>query len=300
MQKQPLVSIIVPYFNRDEMLNQLLSTIPDRDDLEVLLVDDHSDQKFTPQRIFYHTKIRRFKNDPDQKYAGTARNVGLQNATGIYAYFADSDDLLNTGNFEFCMSKISGAEYDVIYTLCGSFLEDGKIGSRHIAGNWIIEEYARTSDPGRLIRHHQPVAKFIKMRFLRWHNLQFQDTRVSNDVMFNARMVLGEPRSGVLLRETYKIRQGNPSLTTEISVSSITQRVDVMKQYNTLLRRNHLAHMQVAAASQLRSIIKQHPQEALKLAWDCYMDGTPLLPRVSDIYQVIRRRYHAKRSRNLL
>ncbi|MCK7589901.1 glycosyltransferase family 2 protein [Subsaxibacter sp. CAU 1640] len=86
---RPLVSIVIPYFNRPEKLQRCLQSIYNQsyDYFEIIVVDDCSDiePNELPDAVHY---IRLSKNSGP----GAARNEGLRIAKGIYIAFLDCDD----------------------------------------------------------------------------------------------------------------------------------------------------------------------------------------------------------------
>lgn len=104
MKQQDLVSVIIPTFNRLDLLRQaidsaLMQTWPK---VEVIVVDDGStDQtpRFLKEMISLHPErikmIRLQNNGP-----GTAREAGRQAANGEFIQYLDSDDLLHPKKLE--------------------------------------------------------------------------------------------------------------------------------------------------------------------------------------------------------
>jgi glycosyltransferase involved in cell wall biosynthesis len=94
-------SIIIPHKNIPELLERCLASIPQRDDVQVIVVDDSSDPKivdFTrfPGRNRPHTEIIFHRSDiGGQGGAGYARNCGIEVAKGRWLVFADADDLFH-------------------------------------------------------------------------------------------------------------------------------------------------------------------------------------------------------------
>lgn len=92
----PLVSIIVPIFNRELYVEQLILTVQNQtySNWELLLIDDGSTDR-TAELIEEHKKadnrIKYFHNR-NAKGASGARNSGLDVATGKYIAYQDSDD----------------------------------------------------------------------------------------------------------------------------------------------------------------------------------------------------------------
>ena len=91
-------SVIVPIYNRKHLIKPVIDSVLNQSytDLELLLVDDGSTDnvgefitaRYTDQRIKYFYK----KNEE----RAAARNFGLGNASGNYAVFLDSDDLMES------------------------------------------------------------------------------------------------------------------------------------------------------------------------------------------------------------
>lgn len=94
-------SIIVPIFNTpEEYLRECIgsSTSQDVDDVEIILVDDGSEEyciEICEEYAKNNTHIKYIRQD--NKGASVARNVGLSKATGEYIVFLDSDDIIPDG-----------------------------------------------------------------------------------------------------------------------------------------------------------------------------------------------------------
>ncbi|SDL61638.1 Glycosyl transferase family 2 [Catalinimonas alkaloidigena] len=97
--EEPLVSIIVPLYNRAAMLEETIRSVTTQryTHWELLLVDDGSTDATVEIAASYaqHEKrITLLKRDRLPKGAPTCRNIGFQHARGEYIIFLDSDDLL--------------------------------------------------------------------------------------------------------------------------------------------------------------------------------------------------------------
>ena len=94
MENKILLSIIIPFHNRIELLKKTIDSLTKNidPDYEIILVDDGSEsnsinflKKYLSNRVFYY-KI----NNSERGYA---RNFGASKANGIYLNFFDSDDI---------------------------------------------------------------------------------------------------------------------------------------------------------------------------------------------------------------
>jgi glycosyltransferase involved in cell wall biosynthesis len=99
----PLFSIIIPNYNQGKLLMECLDSIEklhfDKNQLEVILVDDGSNDPMTMQLIEELMEGRQTYSFPLQvivneqnKWAAETRNIGSRKAKGRYFVFLDSDD----------------------------------------------------------------------------------------------------------------------------------------------------------------------------------------------------------------
>lgn len=97
----PEVSIIIPVYNRAELLRQTLTScaIQSFGDCEILIVDDESEEDLCPviewvRSVFQGPCELRHIRQP-RRGAPAARNRGVREASGRFIQFLDSDDLLH-------------------------------------------------------------------------------------------------------------------------------------------------------------------------------------------------------------
>lgn len=110
MSKKRL-SIIIPYYNTEKYTNELLRALDKqiREDIEVILVDDGSREPFNS--TYEWLRIIRQENGG----ASSARNTGLDNATGDYIAFIDSDDLVPEYYVQRLIEKADNEDFDFCY-----------------------------------------------------------------------------------------------------------------------------------------------------------------------------------------
>ncbi len=90
MENKYRFSIIIPNYNKEEYVRETLESIFNQtyNNYEVIVVDDGSTDKSI--EIINEFNVKLFHTS--RKRAGGARNVGIDNATGDYIIFLDSDD----------------------------------------------------------------------------------------------------------------------------------------------------------------------------------------------------------------
>lgn len=106
------VSIIIPVYNAENLLFRALESIPNRDDIEIIVVDDGSTDRTWERLLAWKEKnsernVKVFRNEVNRG-VGYTRNVALDNATGDYVYGVDSDDYLYTAEFEKALEQLDG------------------------------------------------------------------------------------------------------------------------------------------------------------------------------------------------
>ncbi len=179
-------SIIIPYRDTLDLLQKAVAAIPDRDDIQVIIVDNS-------ERPLVDSQIPK-KNSADVVYttsdqtmgAGRARNVGLKLVKGRWLLFLDADDYFTDCAFE-AFDEFLLKEYDIVYFKSDSInLKDGTTSGRHIVINQLIDKYQSTGDEG-VLRYQfvNPIAKMIRTDFILNKGIKFDEIKVSNDVWFS-------------------------------------------------------------------------------------------------------------------
>lgn len=109
--KQPKLSIIIPYYNTEQYLNDLLACLDKQmvDGVEVLIVDDGSKIPF--QTSYKWAQVFRKQNEGP----GIARNMGLDHMTGEYFTFMDADDMVPDYYLSKILDKIESEQFDYCY-----------------------------------------------------------------------------------------------------------------------------------------------------------------------------------------
>ena len=116
--KKPLVSVIVPTFNRPAMLKDALKSIAAQTyrPIEVIVVNDAgSDVESIVSRSIGRDPVIYLKHASNKGLAA-ARNTGLRGATGDYITYLDDDDVYYPDHVQTLVSFLSVSELKVAYT----------------------------------------------------------------------------------------------------------------------------------------------------------------------------------------
>ncbi len=118
----PLFSIIVPVYNVEKYLNQCVESIVNQtySNFEIILIDDGSPDNCPKMCDEWAKKDSRIKV-VHKKNGGlsSARNAGINSASGDYILFADSDDFYNSSDTLMVLkNKIEDTKSDIVVFGC--------------------------------------------------------------------------------------------------------------------------------------------------------------------------------------
>ena len=240
-------SVIVPHKNIPKLLQRCLDSIPLRDDLEVIVVDDNSDPAVV-NFDYFPGKERKDVSlifDKSGKGAGHARNIGINQAKGHWLIFADADDYFN-----YCIRDILDEyrddESDIVFF--SVLVVDSKTykASLH-RPNFIpyeIKKYQEGNKNAELfLRYvHGPCwSKLFKREFVKEHSICFQETKVNNDTRFSymtgyyARRIKADCRA--LYCMTYRPGSITYSILTE---EKLIEKLKVHLEMNLFFEQNNV------------------------------------------------------------
>src|SRR4029078_3489262 len=107
----PLISVIIPVFNRPELLVKSLRSVASQTvrDLEILVVDDGSTIDIRPSLSRLDDPRIRLLQHPARRGVSSARNTGMDAARGQYVAFLHSDDCWRDRKLERQVDVMMGA-----------------------------------------------------------------------------------------------------------------------------------------------------------------------------------------------
>ena len=236
-------SVIIPHYKSLDLLVKCIGSIPLREDIQVIVVDDNSgipEEYFTKEECFRRNNIELVFSKVGGS-AGRARNDGLKLAKGKWLIFADADDFFLDGAFDLC-DRYSDSSYDIVYFGIKSVnSKTNEIVDRYN----VYDRYVQACDNSttdlidNLRFHHDvPWGKMIRHKLVIDNNIRFGETRYCNDTLFSTLTAL--KASSVYAEKAcmYCVTFTDGSLTTQHSPEANMIRFEVMLQKNCLLRDN--------------------------------------------------------------
>lgn len=206
-------SIVIPHKNIPELLVRCIESIPERGDIQVIVVDDNSDdadsylEKYSelsrPDTEVYFTK--------EGKGAGYARNIGLRYVKGKWVLFADADDFFLPG-----WTDITDRYLDSDADVVQFSIDDVQSRSNCLWHNQSLDDYAKgkTTAKDVLFSDITCWAKMLNTTFLRQNNIMFEEVKCANDVAFGYQVAVNANKIVISSSSIYDVTYREGSLTT--------------------------------------------------------------------------------------
>lgn len=191
------VSIGFPVYNVEKYVHQSLESILDQDfdDYEIIVVDDcgnDNSMKIIEDLTSIHPKgnsIRIIKHDKNAGLA-QARNTAINNASGKYIYFVDSDDVIVPNAIKILYDIAEKYQAEVVvgsnYKQKGDhiWIEKGNIQN----DMYFVEKNGFKDYLYRSLKNDLPTTAWnilFSTEFLNLNNLRFPDIRFQEDIAFD-------------------------------------------------------------------------------------------------------------------
>jgi len=174
-------SVVVPVYNTHKELQTIVEWFDlicaQRGDVELIIVDDGSKERlkpFTSERISYIYKTN--------GGVSSARNVGIENATGEYILFLDSDDAFSVNIFSTLDAKIN-CEQDIVFSSFSRVREDETEAVVNVSKEYKQEDFIKAYCIKDIKVHI--CSSIFKRAFLQHNRLRFNESiSFSEDVLF--------------------------------------------------------------------------------------------------------------------
>ena len=127
MNDRPFFSIVVPVYNRSNILIQTISYILKQrfKDFEIIIVDDGSvDNSIEIIKTFLELDQRIKLVTQENKERGAARNAGFLNSNGEYVIFFDSDDIMHENHLNVLSENIRQQNFPLFIATKFDFIDE--------------------------------------------------------------------------------------------------------------------------------------------------------------------------------
>lgn len=224
----PIVSVIIPLYNVEAYLRQCLDSVVGQTlkNIEIICVDDGSPDRSAEIAMEYVEKYPNVKLVRKENGGlSSARNAGLDVATGRYVYFLDSDDYLEPETLEELCTRADADELDILYFNTYLLFQSQQV--REMNQNY-VDYYTRK---GRYDGVYSGQMLFAKMRsnkeffpsvclqlfrrsLIEDNGLRFYNGIIHEDNLFTFQTMILAGRAGYTKKSYYHRRMHGDSIMT--------------------------------------------------------------------------------------
>jgi len=132
MNKKPLVSVIIPVYNRQNLIQRSIFSVLNQTytNLEVIVIDDASDD-CTSDKVKQISDVRlKCYRNANNKGPSASRNIGIKMAKGEFIAFQDSDDEWYPEKLSKQINRIMNSGVKTAAVYCGMEFHDYITGKK--------------------------------------------------------------------------------------------------------------------------------------------------------------------------
>lgn len=244
------ISIIVPVYNAEKYLARCIDSLINQtySNIEILLINDGSQDNSLNIIIEYaekYSQIRFFK----QKNAGpaTTRNIGLDNASGEYIMFCDSDDAFEPSMCEDMLLVMHDQQVDLV--MCNIYLhhKKGSVVPKEQETFWFALRKGRYVSGSPALRNMNIMVwnKIFKRSIILDFGIKFPDRLSTEDSAFIYQYMSVIDSAYMLNKPLYNYFVANPYSVTykfsgdQIKISDLLDKVSILGfTYNFMTKHN--------------------------------------------------------------
>lgn len=237
----PKVSIIIPAYNAEMYITNCITSIIGQTykNLEIIIINDGSTDSTTSKVQDIISKDFRVKMFTQiNSGPSVARNNGIQQATGEYIVFVDSDDKVNSFYIEKLVIQMLKDDLDCV---CCGYIEESRYGNVNLNHFWCDNE--------RISKN-----KFINFVFngvggVLWGKIFKKSIIIENNIKMNPKIFMCEDLLFILEYAKYSNKFGvindylyhynrlnESSISSNINISYLENYIEVIYEIEKLLK----------------------------------------------------------------
>ena len=185
-----IVSIIIPVYNAEKYIEKAVKSIKKSSEIEIILVDDGSiDESGYICDNLVKTDENILVIHKNNGGLSTARNLGIENASGVYISFIDADDFVDVEMYEEIIQIIKeynpdciefGWKYindlgEISFNISG--IEKGKMLEKNVIVDKILPPLLNLTEEKKNFIYDFAVNKIYKKEIIDKYNIRFNEQR---------------------------------------------------------------------------------------------------------------------------
>ena len=226
---QPKVSVIIPVYNAEKYLKECLDSVVGQtlQDIEIICVDAGSTDSSAAIIAEYQAVDSRvvFITDKGRLDAGSARNIGMEYASGKYLSILDADDFFEKDMLETAYIAAENNSCEIVVFDSDIYIHSKKEFAPHHSIKYSSlpakKVFSMADTKGDIFGIFKGWAwdKLILTSFIKENDIKFQQQRTTNDMFFVFAALAKADRISVIKKVMahYRREAGSLSVTRELS-----------------------------------------------------------------------------------
>lgn len=216
-EKKYKYGIVIPHYNSSKLLRRMISSIPERDDLQIVVVDDCSkSEEVETLKGLSHQNLQIVLMEHNHG-AGFARNEGLKRISSEWVTFVDSDDMFVKNAFEVLDDYVE-LDYDLLCYYVKAINDKTKKELKNVLkSESSVRSFFERKTPKNenLFRYRNNVCwnKLVRTDFLKKYHIDFEACEVNNDVLYTLRIGMHIEKFLIIPKELYLWMENSESMT---------------------------------------------------------------------------------------
>lgn len=240
--KNEMISIIVPMYNSEKTIKETIKSIQKQSykNIEIILINDGSNDKTEIICKSFQKKDKRIKYYyQENKGEGGARNRGLENVTGKYIVFVDSDDKLPQDAIEVLYKHKD-------YPLVIGGIEKKEYGKRryHIPKEEAVNDRSKivdyVTDRWKMYYMNTVWAKLYRTNIILTKNIRFNDFKYGADTYFVYQYLKHIKRMYVVGKSVYRVMATENSMSLRKVENAWKIMKSLYEEGETLIEQNNI------------------------------------------------------------
>lgn len=245
----PELSVIVPVYNVGYLVKKCIESLINQSfsDLEIIIINDGSSDDSSEYITPYLADKRiKYINNHINYGLGYARNIGLENATGKYITFVDSDDWVDLDLYKLMLKNIQSTQSDI--TICGIKNEFNNYmctEERYVYSHPnIISNYVALNILSRCENNNYMISpvvwnKIYKKSLIIDNDITFIDNSYWEDDVFTFQIFMNSQSISIVQNVYYHYYQREKSITNDFSKKHIDDIICAFKKLYTYIENSN-------------------------------------------------------------
>lgn len=263
-------TLIIPHYNSPQLLERLLNSIPKRNDLQVVVVDDCSPKKSYEQIIDLTKNYANIEliTTVSNGGGGLARNLGLEAAKGKYVFFADSDDFF-LPTLDNLLSKYAESEDELIVFNAISLDDISLLPSNRTNRLYCFFKLnEKDQSKGTMafkFLFGEPWCKLIKREMIEKNHIRFDVLPIHNDTTFSYLCGYYAKSLSITNIACYCVTDRQGSVSKLLNPDKQLTRIKVFAQKNQFLKSHSINIFDSFLLNPLKMYLKNRDIKSIRI-----------------------------------